>query len=82
MANFKCWELEIELEFKRWSFTERVNSSKGPSEPKKNTQVNWVQGRAAPGVFFLTQITYLRPGYNIIIIINTLHSVSLTSTEY
>ena len=56
MADFKCWELAIGLEFVRVSFTERNNFCEGSSEPKKCAQVIWVQGRQ-PHEFFLTRIT-------------------------
>ena len=51
MANFECRQLEIGLEFMRWSFTERNNFSEGSSKTKKDAQVIRVWGVAAPRVF-------------------------------
>ena len=56
MADFERWQLEIGLEFVRWSFAERKNFSEGSYEPNKNAQVIRVRGAAAPRVF-LTRIT-------------------------
>ena len=39
MADFKCRELEIGLEFEHLSFAECNNFSKGSSGPKKYAQV-------------------------------------------
>ena len=39
MANFECRQLEVGLEFMRWSLSERNNFSKGSYEPKKGAQV-------------------------------------------
>ena len=39
MADFEHWQLEIGLEFMRWSFAERNNFSKGSYESKKDSQV-------------------------------------------
>ena len=39
MADFKCQQLEIGLEFVCWSFAERKNFSEGSYEPKKDAQV-------------------------------------------
>ena len=55
MADFECQQLEIGLEFVRWSFAERNNFSEGSSETKKDAQVIRVQGRQPHE--FLTQIT-------------------------
>ena len=62
MADFERRQLEIQLEFVRWSSAECNNFSEGSSEPKKGTQVIWVWWAAAPQVFqlkllALTQIT-------------------------
>ena len=51
MADFERGQFEIGLEFMRWSFIKRNNFSKGSSEPKKDAQVIWVRGAAAPRVF-------------------------------
>ena len=51
MANFKCRQLKIQLEFVRWSFAECNNFSEVSSEPKKGAQVIQVRGAAAPCVF-------------------------------
>ena len=56
MADFERRQLEILLEFVRWSSDERDNFSEGSSEPKKDAQVIQVRGAAAPQVF-LTRIT-------------------------
>ena len=56
MADFERRQLEIPLEFVRWSSDERDNFSEGSSEPKKDAQVIRVRGAAAPRVF-LTRIT-------------------------
>ena len=50
MADFERQQLEIELEFVRWSFAECNNFSKGSSETKKDAQVIQVRGAAAPQV--------------------------------
>ena len=44
MADFECRQLEIGLEFVRWSFAKCNNFSKGSSEAKKDAQVIWVRG--------------------------------------
>ena len=41
MADFERRQLEIRLEFVRWSFTERNNSSEGSFEPKKDPIINY-----------------------------------------
>ena len=51
MADFECQQLEIGLEFVRWSFTECNNFSEDSSETKKDSQVIRVRGAAAPRVF-------------------------------
>ena len=51
MADFERRQLEIGLEFVRLSFAERNNFSKASSKPKKDAQVIWVRGVAAPRVF-------------------------------
>ena len=51
MADFERQQLEIPLEFVRWSSDERDNFSEGSSEPKKDAQVIWVRGAAAPRIF-------------------------------
>ena len=51
MADFERRQLEIPLEFVRWSSDECDNFSEGSSEPKKDAQVIRVQGAAAPRVF-------------------------------
>ena len=56
MADFERWQLEIGLEFVRWSFAERNNFSEGSSEPKKDAQV--IRGDGSPTIF-LTRITCL-----------------------
>ena len=56
MADFERRQLEIPLEFVRWSSDERDNYSEGSSEPIKDVQVIRVRGAAAPRVF-LTRIT-------------------------
>ena len=57
MADFKCRELEIGLEFGHLSFDKRKNFSEGSSEPKKYTQV--IQVRGWQPHEFLTRITSL-----------------------
>ena len=52
MADFECRQLEIPLEFLRWSFAKRNNFSEGSSEPKIDAQVIRVRGAAAPMIFF------------------------------
>ena len=52
MADFECRQLQIQLEFMRWSFAKCNNFSKGSSEPKKYVQVMWVQGHGSPMSFF------------------------------
>ena len=37
MADFERWQLEIQLEFVRWSSDERNNFNEGSFEPKKGT---------------------------------------------
>ena len=56
MADFERRQLEIGLEFVRFSFAERNNFSEGSSEPKKDLQVIRVQGAAAPRVFELESL--------------------------
>ena len=51
MADFKHRQLEIGLEFVRWSFAECNSFSEGSYEPKKDAQVIRVRGAAAPRVF-------------------------------
>ena len=45
MADFERRQLEIGLEFVRWSFPECNNFSEGYSEPNKDAQVIRVRGR-------------------------------------
>ena len=51
MADFERRQLEIPLEFVRWSSDERDNFPEGSSEPKKDVQVIRVRGRQ-PHEFF------------------------------
>ena len=51
MSDFERRQLEIRLEFVRWSSAERNNFNKGSSKPKKAAQVIWVRGSVAPRVF-------------------------------
>ena len=51
MADFEPGQLQIGLEFVRWTFTERNNFSEGSSETKNDAQVIRVRGAAAPRVF-------------------------------
>ena len=72
MADFERRQLEIPLEFVRWSSDERDNFSEGPSEPKKDAQVIRVRGAAAPRVFLtritcLTRIICLTPNYLLLV---------------
>ena len=60
MANFERRQLEIELEFVRWSFAERNNFSEGSSKPRKDAQVIRVWGAAAPWVFKLELLVLIR----------------------
>ena len=53
MVDFKCWELEIGLEFGRSSFAKRNNFSEGYSEPKKYFPSNSSAGGGSPRVFKL-----------------------------
>ena len=57
MADLECRELEIQLEFVRWSSAELNNFSVGSSQSKKCAQVI----RRQPHEFFLTQITCYKP---------------------
>ena len=66
MADFECQQLEIGLEFMRWSFTEHNNFSKGSSDPKKDTQAIREQGAATPWVSELKLLV--------------LHDIGMTST--
>ena len=59
MADFERRQLEIELEFVRWSFDERNNFSEGSSKSKKDVQVIRVRGVAAPRVFELELLVKL-----------------------
>ena len=52
MADFERLQLEIWLEFLRWSSTERNNFSEGSSKPKKGAQVIRVRGGGSPHEFF------------------------------
>ena len=56
MADFERRQLEIGLEFVRWSFPERNNFSEGSSEPIKDAQVIRVRGGGSPTSFW-TRIT-------------------------
>ena len=53
MADFERWQLEIWLEFVRWSFAERNNFSEGSSETKKDAQVIRVRG-SSPYIVFIS----------------------------
>ena len=53
MADFERRQIEIGLEFVRWSFAEHNNFSEGSFKPKKDAQVIRVRGAAAPRVFEL-----------------------------
>ena len=67
MADFERRQLEIRLEFVRWSFDERNNFSQGSSKTNKDAQVIRVRGAADPRVFS-TRITFFNQGsynYNI-----------------
>ena len=66
MANFKYQQLEIGLEFVRWSSAIRNNFSEGSSDPKKDTQAIREQGAATPRVSELELLV--------------LHDIGLTST--
>ena len=59
MADFERRQLEIPLEFVRWSSDECDNFSEGSSEPKKDAQVIRVRGAAAPRVFFNSNYLFL-----------------------
>ena len=59
MADFERRQLEIGLEFVRWSFPERNNFSEGSSEPNKDAQVIRVRGAAAPRVFELELLVWV-----------------------
>ena len=60
MADFEHRQLEFGLEFVRWSSDERNNFSEGSSKPKKDVQVIRVRGAAAPRVFELELLVYLK----------------------
>ena len=60
MADFERRQLEIGLEFVHWSFAVSNNFSEGFSEYKKDAQVIRVRGAAAPRVFELELLVYLR----------------------
>ena len=60
MAHFECQQLEIGLEFVRWSCAERNNFSEGSSEPKKYAQVIWVRGQE-PHDFFKLELLVALP---------------------
>ena len=60
MADFKRRQLEIGLEFVRWSFAERNNLSEGSSKPNKDLQVIRVRVAAAPRVFELELLVFFR----------------------
>ena len=59
MADFKCQQFEIGLEFTCRSSAECDIFSEGSSEPTKDTKVIQVQGEAAPGVFELELLVLL-----------------------
>ena len=50
MANFKCRQFEIGLEFVHWSSDECNNFSEGSSKSKKDVQEIRLRGAAAPRV--------------------------------
>ena len=51
-SDYDRRQLEIGLEFVRWSFDKRNNFSEGSSEPVKDTQVIQVWGVGNPTSFF------------------------------
>ena len=54
MADFERRQLEIGLEFMRWSFAKRHKFSEGSYEAKKDAQVIRVRGSGSPYIIFIS----------------------------